>query len=133
MNAGNLKLYDLARNDLHLPDNKAMEFVISLGEFFEKHQAKQDEILATKAELLTAKSELKTEMLAFRSELKQEIHAVAVKVENMQIKMDTQMASKVDLAEAKSELKHYYFVGSLVQYIVLTATILTIIRYMMVK
>jgi hypothetical protein len=122
MNAGDLKLYDLARNDLHLPDNKAMEFVMSLGEFFEKHQAKQDECLATKAE-----------MQAMRSELKQEIHAVAVKVENMQIKMDTQMASKVDLAEAKSELKHYYFVGSLVQYIVLTATILTIIRYMMVK
>ncbi|HEY9260697.1 hypothetical protein, partial [Chitinophaga sp.] len=78
MNAGNLKLYDLVRQDLHLPDHKALEFVTAIGDFWEGNQARQNELLATKAELMSTKSELK-----------QEIHAISVKVENLATQMNT--------------------------------------------
>jgi chromosome segregation ATPase len=133
MNAGTLKLYDLVRQDLHLPDNKAMEFVTAIGEFSERHQARQDELLATKAELQTTKSELKSEMLAIKSELKQDIHAIATKVEHLEIKIDTQMASKVDLADAKSNLKDYYGVLTVAQFIAIVAAIYSLMRFALAR
>lgn len=133
MNAGTLKLYDLVRQDLHLPDNKAMEFVTAIGEFSERHQARQDELLATKAELQTTKSELKTEMLAIKSELKHEIHTIATKVEHLESKMDTQMASKVDLANAKSDLKDYYGMLTIAQFIAIVVAIFTLMRYALAR
>lgn len=133
MNAGTLKLYDLVRQDLHLPDNKALEFVTAIGEFSERHQARQDELLATKAELQTTKSELKSEMLAIKSELKQDIHTIAAKVEHLEITMNTQMASKADLAETKSELKSHYGWVTVAQYVLLVATLFTLMRYAMAR
>ena len=129
MTLGNLKLYDIFRNDLHLPDNKAMEFVTALDELSEKHVSRQNELLATKEELLTTKSELKAEMLAIKSELKQELHTVATRVDYLSEKM----ASKVDLAEAKSELKNHFLTVTLVQLVVIIGTILTIVRYALMK
>jgi chromosome segregation ATPase len=133
MNAGTLKLYDLVRQDLHLPDNKALEFVTAIGEFSERHQARQDELLATKAELQTTKSELKSEMLVIKSELKHEIHTVATKVEHLQTKMDTQMASKVDLADAKSDLKDYYGWLTVGQFVAIVAAVLGLMRYALAR
>ena len=125
MTLGNLKLYDIFRNDLHLPDNKAMEFVTALDELSEKHVSRQNELLATKEELLLTKSELKADILV----LKQEIHTVATRVDYLSEKM----ASKVDLAEAKSELKNHFLTVTLVQLVVIIGTILTIVRYALMK
>lgn len=122
MNAGNLKLYDLVRQDLHLPANKAMEFVTAIGDFWEVNQVRQNELLATKAELLSTKSELK-----------QEIHAISVKVENLATQMNTQMASKADLAEAKSDLKSHYGWVTVVQYFLLVATLFSLMRFALVR
>ncbi|MGO4293486.1 hypothetical protein [Chitinophaga sp. RAB17] len=133
MNVGNLKLYDLVRQDLHLPDNKALEFVTAIGEFSERHQARQDELLATKAELQSTKSELKSEMLAIKSELKQDIHAIATKVEHLEIHMNTRMASKVDLADAKSDLKSHYGWLTIVQFIAIVGTLFTLMRFALVR
>lgn len=104
---GNLKLYDIFRKDLHLPDNRAIEAVTALDDFFDKKSSGKIALLATKDELVTTRNELRNELVATKNELKQEIHSVATRLDLMATKAElsaVRLELKNDIHEVKSEL-----------------------------
>jgi hypothetical protein len=136
MTIGNLKLYDIFRKDLHLPDDKALEFVNAMDDHYEKKSTAKIEQLATKAELL-----------AVKSELKQEIHTLATHVDLMATKGELSAAKSdltvdiqkvksdltVDIQKVKSELTGTIYKASIAQFIAIVAAVIGIIRYCLMK
>ena len=145
---GNFKLYDIFRKDLHLPDNKAMEVVSALDEFFDKKSFRKIELLATKDELLTLKNELKQEihlvatrldgmatkqeLYSTKNELKQEIHAVATRLDLMTTK-DELHDFKLKLTESihntETRLTRNFGVMTLGQVLIVIISVCTILKY----
>ncbi|NLR77779.1 hypothetical protein [Chitinophaga eiseniae] len=85
----NLRLYDILRLDLHLPDNRAMEAMVAMDDFFSQKVANANRDLPTKAEVAT-----KAELESTKNELKADISAINLK-----------MATKTELESTKNELK----------------------------
>lgn len=84
-----IKLYDILRLDLHLPDNRAMEAMVAMDDFFSQKVAIANRDLPTKAEVTT-----KAELENTKNELKADISAINLK-----------MATKTELESTKNELK----------------------------
>lgn len=85
----NLRLYDILRLDLHLPDNRAMEAMVAMDDFFSQKVAIANRDLPTKAEVAT-----KAELESTKNELKADIAEINLK-----------MATKAELESTKNELK----------------------------
>ena len=66
MNLNQIRLYDLFRNELHLPDNKAAAFVKAVGDVLESETVGKNHLLATKEDIHV---------------LKEDIHSLDLKVE----------------------------------------------------
>lgn len=137
MTIGNLKLYDIFRKDLHLPDDKALEVVNALDDHYEKKSSAKIEQLATK-----------TELWAVKNELKQEIHTLATRVDLMATKEELSAVKTgltLDIQKVKSELSgaiqdvkvelintihksvQYTAIG---QFIAIVAALIAIIKYL---
>jgi archaellum component FlaC len=89
-----IRLYDLFRKELHLPDDKASDFVVAVGEVSVWEADKNRQLLATKNDVHSLKediysfssaitedvhslrSELKEDIHSLRSELKEDIHSL---------------------------------------------------------
>ncbi|MGF6930051.1 hypothetical protein QFZ48_005551 [Chitinophaga sp. W2I13] len=123
MTIGNLKLYDIFRNDLHLPDDKALEVVNALDDHYERKSSAKIEQLATKGELWDVKNELKQdihtlatrmdlmatkeELSNVKNELKQDIHKLATRMDLMATKEELSVVKNgltLDIQKVKSEL-----------------------------
>jgi hypothetical protein len=66
MNLNQIRLYDLFRKELHLPDNKAAAFVKAVGDVAETESAGNNHLLATKEDIHV---------------LKKDIHSLDLKIE----------------------------------------------------
>ncbi len=66
MNLNQIRLYDLFRKELHLPDNKAAAFVQAVGDVIESEAAGKNHLLATKEDIHI---------------LKRDIHSLDLKIE----------------------------------------------------
>ena len=66
MNLNQIRLYDLFRKELHLPDNKAAAFVKAVGDVAEAESAGNNHLLATKEDIHI---------------LKRDIHSLDLKIE----------------------------------------------------
>jgi len=138
----NIRLYDIFRKDLHLPDEKAHEMVQTIdetvkggleenlqglatkefvkGEIMATREFIKDEILATrgfvKDEILATREFVKDEILATREFVKDEIHRVELKVE-----------------QTKSDLTKAIFWTSLIQFLAIIGSVIGIISFMFRK
>ncbi|HEY8957256.1 hypothetical protein [Chitinophaga sp.] len=149
MTIGNLRLYDIFRTDLHLPDAKAMELVNAMDEHYERKSFAKTDHLATKTELTAAKSELKEDIGKVRAELKEDISKVRVELKEDISKVRSEL--KQDISNVRSELKeeiskvrvelkvemkdtenrlmkHMHSV-TIIQYILLIGSIAALLRY----
>ncbi|TWF42480.1 hypothetical protein FHW36_102236 [Chitinophaga polysaccharea] len=128
----NLKLYEIFRLDLHLPDNRAMEAMVAMDDFFSLKITEATKDMATKTELQSTKNELKTEIEAVKHEVqavKHEVQIINTKLEHMNHNMNTNMATKRELAEVEARVtKSIYMVG-LGQLLVVIISVLTILKY----
>ncbi len=76
MSLNQIKLYDLFRKELHLPDNKAAAFVQAVGDMAESEATAKNHLLATKDDLNILKEDihvLKSEMRFIRGDLELKI------------------------------------------------------------
>lgn len=73
MNSVQIKLYDLFRKELNLPDDKAAAFVSAVGEVVEQGFKNEKQTLSTKEDIRTVKEDIQT--------VKESIHLVELKLE----------------------------------------------------
>ncbi|MBO9731012.1 MAG: hypothetical protein J7623_20395 [Chitinophaga sp.] len=119
---GSLKIYDIFRKDMHMPDERALEAVIALDDFFDKKTSGKFDSFATK-----------DEMLNMKNELKQEIHGVSVRLDLMATKTElaaVQSGLKDAIHQSEKALTKSIFHASLYQFLILTGTIFTLLRLM---
>lgn len=70
MSMSHIRLYDLFRKELHLPDDKASDFVVAVGEVGMWEADKNRQLVITKNDVQL----LKEDVYQFRSELKEDFH-----------------------------------------------------------
>lgn len=140
MTIGNLKLYDIFRKDLHLSDDRALEVVNALDDHYEKRSSAKMEQLATKAELVAVKTELKeeqmaikAELVAVKNELKGEIYTLSARVDLMATKQElsavqTELKETIHSSETRINARSSYL--TVVQLIAIVASLITIMRFM---
>ncbi len=138
MTIGNLRLYDLFRTDLHLPDAKAMELVNAMDEHYERKSFAKTDHLATKAELSAVKSELKEDINKVRSELKEDINKVRSElkedISNVRSELkeeigNVKMELKVEMKDIESRLMKHIHSVTILQYLLLVGSIAVLLRY----
>lgn len=126
MTIGNLKLYDLFRKDLHLSDDRALEVVNALDDHYEKRSSAKMEQLATKAELVA----VKTEISNVRSELKEDIGKVRLELKEVKLELKDDIGKiRGELKDSENKLIKTTQVATLIQYLLIVATIAGLLRY----
>ena len=115
-NMASIRLYDIFRKDLHLPDEKAHELVQTINETVKGDLDDNLQGLATKEfvreEIIATKEFVRGEILA----VKEEIHRVELKVE-----------------QTKSDLTKAIFWTSLIQFLAIIGSVVGIISFMFRK
>jgi hypothetical protein len=107
-----IRLYDLFRKELRLPDEKAAAFVKAVGDVVESEAASKNDLLATKDDIHV----LKGDMLVLKSDihvLKGDVHCLELKIEQ----------SKTDIYKAM-------FLTGIVQLIAILSGTLAIVKFM---
>lgn len=117
MNISQIKLYDLFRKKLHLPDKEAADFVLAVGNVvgFETDNKKQ--LLATKEDINYIKGNIvgvREDIVRIREDLKKDIHHLEIKVE-----------------QSKGDLYKAMFWTSIVQLITILGGVLAIVKFML--
>ena len=106
-NPTQIRLYDIFRRDLHMPDDRAQNLVSTINEALNDRRDEDREELATKAllkdEILATKALLKDEILATKAFVKDEISATKTFVKE-EISA-TKAFVKDEIAATKSLLK----------------------------
>lgn len=130
-NMANIRLYDIFRKDLHLPDEKAHDLVQTINETVKGGLEENLQGLATKEfvrgevldtrefvkdEIQATKEFVKDEIWATREFVKDEIHRVELKVE-----------------QTKSDLTKAIFWTSLIQFLAIVGSVIGIISFMLRK
>ncbi len=116
----NIRLYDIFRKDLHLPDEKAHDLVEAIDETVKGSQEESLKGVATmefvKEEIGATKEFVKGEIHATKDFVKSEINRVELKVE-----------------QTKSELTKAIYLTSLIQVLVIIGSIIGIISFIFRK
>src|SRR5258708_39187043 len=116
----NIRLYDIFRKDLHLPDEKAHDLVEAIDETVKGSQEESLKGVATmefvKEEIGATKEFVKGEIQATKDFVKSEINRVELKVE-----------------QTKSELTKAIYLTSLIQVLVIIGSIIGIISFIFRK
>jgi hypothetical protein len=107
-----IRLYDLFRKELHLPDDKAAAFVKAVGDVVESEAASKNDLLATKDDIHVLKSDMHV--------LKSDMHLLKGDVHSLELKIEQ---SKTDIYKAM-------FLIGIVQLIVILSGTLAIVKLM---
>ena len=105
MSIGQIKLYDLFRKELHLPDDKAAAFVLAVGEVGSMEASANHHLNATKGDVHLLKEDIHS--------LEGDIHSLDLKIEQ----------SKSDVFKA------IVWIG-IAQYLAILGGVLAIIKFM---
>jgi hypothetical protein len=108
-----IKLYDLFRRELHLSDDKAAEAVYAVQEMTESAFTSKKDVLATKEDLYSIKSELKKDILATKEDL-----------------YSLRSELKKDIQDTKDNLYRAIYLSGILQFIAMTGSLLAIIKLM---
>ncbi|MCW3465446.1 hypothetical protein [Chitinophaga nivalis] len=101
MIAVNLKLYDIFRHDLHLPDEKAAGLVVALEESSQRHYATAIAGLATKEALKTTEGVLRKEIQQVETTLRGEIQHVETTLRSEIQQVATTLRGEIQHVETK--------------------------------
>jgi hypothetical protein len=100
-----IRLYDLFRKELRLPDDKAAAFVKAVGDVIESESTVKNHLLATKDDIGILKSDMHF--------LKDDIHSLELKIEQ----------SKTDVYKAM-------FLSGIIQILAILSGTLAIVKFM---
>ena len=116
-NPTQIRLYDIFRKDLHMPDDRAQNLVSTINEALNDHKEEEREELATKSfvkdEILATKAFVKNEILATKAFVKDEIQSVKDQMSDLEVRMTRQI----------------YFAG-LIQFLGIVGAILAIYAFL---
>ena len=137
-NMANIRLYDIFRKDLHLPDEKAHEMVQTINETVKGGLEENLQGLATKefvkGEIMTTREFIKEEILATREYIKDEILATREYIKD-EIGFVKDEIHRVELKveQTKSDLTKAIFWTSLIQFLAIIGSVIGIISFMFRK
>lgn len=102
MSMNQIRLYDLFRKELHLPDDKAAAFVKAVGDVVESEANSKNLLLATKEDI----HDLKNDMHVLRGDL------------------------ELRIEQSKSDIYKAIFLSGIVQFIAILSGTLAIVKLM---
>jgi|SRR5450631_1315138 hypothetical protein len=130
MSMSHIRLYDLFRKELHLPDDKASDFVVAVGEVSVWEADKNRQLLATKNDIHLLKedihslrSELKEDIHSLRSELKEEINS-----SRLEFKNDIHLL-ELKVGQFKDDIHKAIYRAGVVQFIAIISAVLAIVKF----
>ncbi len=141
LNIPNIRLYDIFRRDLHLPDERAHDLVQAIDEAVKEGyeerlkgmatkeyvkgeiQVVKDELLATKDFVKGGNWNMRDEFQAAKDFVKAEVNFVKAEVNRVELKVE----------QLKSEVTKSIYWTSLVQFLAITGAIIGIISFMLRK
>jgi hypothetical protein len=130
MSIHQIRLYDLFRNELRLPDDKAAAFVIAVGDLAGSEAGNEKHLLATKDDINFLKEDmnvLKVDMNVLKVDmnvLKDDIHSFELKVTNNIHSLELRIErSKTDIYKAM-------FWTGIAQLIAILGGVLAIVKFM---
>jgi len=153
MSMSHIRLYDLFRKELHLPDDKASDFVVAVGEVSVWEADKNRQLLATKNDVHLLKedihsfrSEFKEDIQRLRSELKEDIQKLRIEfkediqnlrnefkgdIQNLrnEFKKDTH-ALEIKIEQFKVDIYKAMFWTGLAQLLAILGGVLAIFKFM---
>ncbi len=102
MSISQIRLYDLFRKELNLPDDKAADFVLAVGDVVE---------LDTKKEFLATKDDIHI--------LKDDIHILKDDIHNLELKIE----------QSKGDIYKAMFLTGIVQLITMLGGVMAIVKF----
>ena len=111
-----IRLYDLFRKELHLPDNKAAAFVKAVGNVVESEATGKNHLLATKEDIHVLKEDIHI--------LKDDIHIL--KGDMHVLRGD--LVLKIE--QSKTDIYKAIFLTGIVQFIAILSGTLAIVKFM---
>jgi hypothetical protein len=131
-NPTQIRLYDIFRRDLHMPDDRAQNLVSTINEALNDRRDEDREELATKAllkdEILATKALLKDEILATKAFVKDEIAATKSLLKDEIQSVKDQMREQMRDLEVRMT-RQIYFAG-LIQFLGIIGAILAIYAFL---
>jgi hypothetical protein len=123
MGAGHIRLYDLFRKELNLPDDKAAAFVLAVEDVCGVESETRMQFVATKSDLERLENDCRMQFAAVREDLDQ-------------FKTETRMqfaAIKGDLnfkiERSKNDIYKAIFLGGIAQFVAIIAAVLAIVKF----
>ena len=113
-----IRLYDLFRRELHLTDEKAADAVFAVQEMTESTMDSKKDVLATKEDIYSLKSELKKDILATKEDIYLFKSEVSIEFKSV----------RKEIQEAKDNLYRAIYLSGILQFIAMTGTLLAIIK-----
>jgi hypothetical protein len=126
MNLGQIRLYGLFRRELSLPDDKAADFVVALGEVCEWQVDGKKELFAKQADMNLVKSDINTlkgDVSILKSDvgiLKSDVSSLKSGLHSLDIKMERYKGETI---------KAIYWVG-LAQFITILGGLIAILKFL---
>ena len=117
MSVNQIRLYDLFRREMHLSDDKAAEAVYAVQEMTESAFISKKDVLATKEDIYSLRTELKEDIYSLRTELKEDIYSLRTEL-------------KKDIQDTKDHLYRAIYLSGILQFIAMTGTLIAIIKLM---
>ena len=132
-----IRLYDLFRKELHLPDDKAAEFVKAVGEVAESEVNGKYDLLATKDDIRALKSDmyvLKSDMHVLKSDmhfLKSDIYVLKNDIQDFKSDMHVLRGDlELRIEQSKTDIYKAMFLTGIAQLIAILSGTLAIVKWM---
>ncbi|HVY74405.1 MAG TPA: hypothetical protein VG890_06215 [Puia sp.] len=141
MSINHIRLYDLFRRELHLPDDKAAEAVYAIQEITDSSLASKKDELATKEDIGSLKEDinslkedidsLKEDIYSFKLETKESIYLLKSEISSSRtefIEKFNGVALKTDLQNSSDKLYRAIYLTGMLQFITMVGMLLTIVK-----
>lgn len=115
MSIHQIRLYDLFRNELRLPDDKAAAFVIAVGDVAGSEAGNEKHLLATKDDTNFLKEDMNV--------LKDDIHSFELKVTNIIHSLELR------IEQSKTDIYQAMFWTGIAQLIAILGGVLVIVKF----
>jgi hypothetical protein len=118
-----IRLYDLFRKELHLPDNKAAAFVKAVGDVVESEATGKNHLLATKEDIHVLKEDIYV--------LKEDIHILKDDIHILKGDMHVLRGDlELKIEQSKTDIYKAIFLTGIVQFIAILSGTLAIVKFM---
>ena len=127
-NPTQIRLYDIFRKDLHMPEDRAQNLVSTISDALDEQRDRDSEDLATKAllkeEILATRAFIKDEISATKAFVKDEISAVRALVK------DEISAVRGEIRTLEVKLTRQIYFVNLLQFLAIVGAVLAIYNFL---